>query len=343
MKKITSTDIARMAGVSRTTVSYVLNGVETMRIAPQTRDRILELAREAGYQPNRLAAALQGARIHTVGLVTAPEALTGIGNTYSQSLFVDLSLEASKAKMQAMIFVEPLVTATEKKPGLLPTDLLDGRVDGVIVFGHYEHREWMRALCDTGLPCVEIGAHWGHTSVQGDNRQGLRLVVEHLLEIGHRRIAYWSPEQTTTATVARRESFLETVRGAGLPEDQTLIVSSRTASALEPLLDSPNRPTAVVAFNDAMAFQALGLFRRKGLRVPDDISLTGYDNDLRAVTMYPALTTVANPLREVAGIAMNRLVSQIDHPGDAPQSDFGLTLIPTNLIVRDSTAPPRQT
>ena len=334
IQKTTSEDIARATGVSRATVSYVLNNRPGMRISPETRARVLDAAQAVGYQPNRLAAALSTGRIHTVGLVTPPQGLTVRGTTYSQDLFLELSLAAAEAKMNALIFLER-IAAPDAETGLRPKDLMDGRVDGVIVFGQYDHPEWVEAVSETELPCVEIGSSWGRVSVHTDNRGGIRAGVEHLLALGHRRIAYWSPERETPTVQTRAAGFRDTLRAHGIPAEATPLLFDATSETLASLLTRSDRPTAVMTFNDDMAVQALDVFLDLGLRVPEDVSLVGFDDDIRAVTARPQLTTVANPLRLMARTAMTKLMEQIEKRSREPSA----TYIPAHLVVRDSTAP----
>lgn len=337
LKQTTSEDIARLAGVSRASVSYVLNGRADARISPETRTRILKAAREAGYQPNRLATALSTGRIHTVGIVTPTRGLIGGQRvTYSQDLFLEISLAASLSKMNAMIFMEPLVTEKDGPVlGLRPADLCDGRVDGVIVFGEYERPDWVRAVSESGLPCVEIGSSWGNVSVHADNRGGIRAAAEHLLALGHRRIAYWTPDRDFPSVVARRDEFRRAMCDGGLSEPDTPVIASETAEELAALLRQQERPTALMTYNDQQAVVALDILRGLGLRVPQDVSLIGFDDDLRAVTVWPRLTTVAVPLKAMAQAAMDRLMDQIERNTLETSPLF----VPTQLIVRESTAP----
>ncbi len=335
-KRVTSEDIARLAGVSRATVSYVLNGRAGARISPVTRGRVLEAARAAGYQRNSLAAALNTGRIHTVGLVTSPHGLTEGRNTYCQDLFLEVSLAAAQAKMQSMMFMDKLMTDQDSGTGLHPGDLLDGRLDGVVIFGHSQHETWIQRLSDLGLPFVEIGASCGRFAVQGDNRGGITEAVEHLWGLGHRKIAYWTFPLEGVTLRARAAGFQEAVRGKGMSATDCPIVFAQEAEPLAELLRRPDRPTAVMTFNDALAVEALLLFQSLGLRVPQDISLVGYDNDLRAVTTLPHLTTVAHPLRLMAQEAMRKLMDQIE----GREATAEVTLVPAHLVVRDSTAPP---
>lgn len=335
-KRTTSEDIARLTGVSRATVSYVINGRQDTRISPETRERILAVARETGYQRNRLAAALSTGRTNTVGVVTHPNGFRDGRNTYSKDMFLEISLAAARAKQNALMFLEPLVTEADgAEPGLHPNDLSDGRVDGVIAFGYYDRVDWVRQVSDSGLPFVEIGSEVGRFSVLADNRGGIQQALEHLWALGHRRIAHWTHQQHVPSSAVRADSFRETLRAWGANEQECPFLYIETGS-LEAALRGPRPPTALVCFNDGMAADALDIIQAAGLRVPEDISLVGFDDDLRAVTTRPALTTVAMPLREMAQAAMTKLLEQVM----AKEMQSSCTLVSTRLIVRDSTGAP---
>lgn len=335
-KRTTSQDIARLTGVSRATVSYVVNGRLDTRISPETRDRILAVARETGYQRNLLAAALSTGRTNTVGVVTHPNGFLDGRNTYCQDLFLEISLAAARAKRNALMFLEPLVTEADgSAPGLRPNDLSDGRVDGAVVFGHYDRTDWVQQVSESGLPFVEIGSEIGHISVLADNQGGIRQALEHLWGLGHRRIAYFTHQQSVPSSQARAEGFRETLREWGADERDCPIVFAET-DGLRTALCDPKRPTGLLCFNDGMAVDALDIIHDLGLSVPQDISLVGFDDDLRAITARPQITTVAQPLREMAQLAMEKLLEQVDTKTTKPSRD----VVPTRLVVRSSTAPP---
>ncbi|MDQ2687974.1 MAG: LacI family transcriptional regulator, partial [Armatimonadota bacterium] len=244
-KRTTSEDIARLTGVSRATVSYVINGRQETRISPETRDRILKAAKENGYQRNRLAAALSTGRTHTVGVVTHPNGFRDGRNTYCQDMFLEISLAAARAKQNALMFLEPLVTEADgvAAPGLRPNDLSDGRVDGVIVFGHYDRPDWVRQASNSGLPFVEVGSQFGHVSVLADNAGGIRQALEHLWALGHRRIAFFTHQQNVPSNTIRTASFRAALREWGADAQDCPLLHAETDD-LRAALDGSRRPTA---------------------------------------------------------------------------------------------------
>ena len=347
----TTHDVARIAGVSRATVSFVLNGRAKGRVSPQAQERVLAAAESLGYRPNRLATALSTGRTYTIGIVSqvgdshniadAPGRVHDVADFpghYAKNVFLAVTLAAARVGLNATLFLEMLDLE------LKPEDVADGRVDGIVVFGMYSHHEWVQRVASLQVPCVEIGTRWGRFSVEADNIGGTRLAVEHLLGLGHRRIAHYIglPAVPYIPTMAAREhGFREATAGAGIPPDDAPVVhqASELAALFAPSVPKREQPTAVYCYNDAAAIEARDVLEVQSLRVPRDVSLVGFDNELRAVAMRPALTTIQNPIDEIARNAIALLRRQIEEDDVAPER----IVIPTHLVLRDSTAAPPRT
>jgi LacI family transcriptional regulator len=212
--------------------------------------------------------------------------------------------------------------------------VMDRRVDGVVLSGQYGLREWVEALAANELPCVEIGSPHGEWQVHPDNSQGVRLAIDHLLSLGHRRIALWKGPDAALAARERAATFrVEMERARIAVEDSPLLAS---LEEVERAFTARVRPTALFTYNDNRAVDSLHLFHRLGIRVPEDVSLVGFDNDIRASAVIPGLTTIQNPVSKVSDAAIRLLISQIEGE-EAPST---VLRIPTALIVRESTAPP---
>lgn len=334
----TTHDVARLAGVSRATVSFVLNGVSEGRVAPETQKRVLSAAATLGYRPNRLASALSTGRTYTIGIVSEVldyRYVAATAASYTKNMMLAVSVAAARAGLNALLFLE-----TGELP-LKPETVADGRVDGILVFGMYQSPEKVQKLATLGVPCVEIGTRWGNYYVEADNTGGARLAVEHLYDLGHRRIAHYiglPPGITVPSSEQRRESFLQTAAELGLSEAKTPV--AHEAADLAALFPGPapcaSDLTAIFCYNEAAAVEALDILRAAGRRVPEDVSLIGFDNELRGVVMRPALTTVVNPIDEIAIAAVGLLCRQM--AGEAEPQEA--KVLPTSLIVRDSTAEP---
>ncbi len=326
---VTAKDIAAFCGVSTATISYVLNDRATARVSEGTRQRVLEAAKVLGYRRNHLAAALRTGRMHTVGIVCPLPAdhSDRAKYTYLKDLMIALSVASAERGLNSVFFVDrPLAS--------LPLEeIADRRVDGAILFGMYEGDKWVQALYETRLPCVEIGSIYGPFHVLADNYNGGRQAAEHLLKLGHRRIANWTGMPGVVSAESRGAGFRDALMEAGVRPEEAPVFDD--GEVLKGLLRKPDRPTAVFTYNDEHAVLALDTIHAAGLRVPQDISLMGFDNDLRAAVMRPALTTMQNPIAPMAEEAVRLLQGQID--GNAT---VDLTsLLPISLVKRDSTGP----
>lgn len=326
---VTTQDIARASGVSTATVSYVLTGRTGVRISQKTRDRVLETARRLQYRPNGLATALRKGRTNTLGIV-APFSVAGATSfsqlVYGKDLTLALTFSAARAGMGVMVYVD-----TCEFP-LRPEQVTDRRVDGVILSGTYGAQQWIDSVRASNTPFVEIGTAFGEWQVHSDNRQGARLAAQHLLSLGHRKIAYWRGPDSSLSARERAESFTNEVVAAGISPSNCPLVYE--AEEIEVLFSQRDRPTALFTYNDKRAIDALHLFRKLAIRVPQDVSLVGFDDDVRASSSIPPLTTIQSPVEQLAAAATDLLLRQID--GESPPLEP--IRIPTHLIVRESTA-----
>jgi len=326
----TTQDIARLSGVSTATVSYVLSGRKGVRISQQTRERVLEAAKRLHYRRNALATALRKGRTNTLGIV-APYSVVGQPSSshlvYGKDLILALTFAAARLGMGVMLYVD-----SPDSP-LTPEHVTDRRVDGVVLSGIYGVREWVDSIVSSGTSCVEIGSTYGEYQVHPDNALGSRFAVEHLLTLGHRRIVHWRGPESALAAKERSDTFSTLMAGAGVPEPERQVVSS--AEEIERLFLLPERPTAIFTYNDNRAVDAYHLLHKLGLRIPEDVSIVGFDNDIRAVSVLPPLTTVQNPVDEIADSAVRLLVDQIE--GGA--SGREVVRIPNHLVARESTGP----
>jgi LacI family transcriptional regulator len=327
---VTIVDVARKAGVSKTTVSCVLNNAPGFSVPEETRQRVFDAAAALGYRRNTLAAALRSGRMNTVGIVPPsplhPDRDAHAGSVYIKDLLLALCAAAAQTRMNATIWAE------KPHASLTVADALDQRVDGMVLAGLYGAGDFVRAVYAAGVPCVEIGSRFGDYQVHPDNRGGAALAADHLTGLGHRRIVHWrGPERVFSAT-ERREGFLAVLEARGIPDVPVVYGAQELAEHL----GREDRPTALFAYNDASAVAALDLARELGLSVPRDLSIVGFDDNILATTARPRLTSVRNPLDGIARAAMELLEAQMR--GQPPEP--GPRTIPTRLSVRESTAAP---
>lgn len=325
-------DVAREAGVSIATVSRALNGKTD--VASLTRERILRIAQERGYISNQHARALLGRR------------MIGFAVPQVHSLYF---AEILQGAMEALETYEVclLVCSTglhnEREPSLLHS-LLHDRVDGALLVLPPESNIQLLQFQQRGSPFVIIDPTYPVSEqllvVAATNIAGARQATEHLLSLRHRRIGTITGPATWCATIDRLAGYRAVLTGAGLSIDPALSLTSNFTveggqQAARRLLALPEPPTAVFAFNDEMAVGALQAARERGLRVPEDLSIVGFDDASFASYTTPALTTVRQPLRELGRAGVDLLFRQLrGQVIEARRIELS-----TRLIVRASTAP----
>jgi LacI family transcriptional regulator len=329
--------VAAQAGVSRTTVSLVLNDVAGAAISDATRQRVLEAAERLGYQPHHSARGLAGGKSHTLGLVLrqSPEQV-------ATDAFLPETLRGLAAAARAggyRVLVEPVAPGHEGYVELVRS----GRTDGLVLSGPRIDDRDLATIIDEGFPIVLQGSLPGVDvpSVDIDNEAGARSAVEHLLALGHRRIGcITNAPLAYTAARERLAGFHAALAGAGLAAEPELIAegsfdapSGRTA--MESMLHA-HPPTAVFVASDVVALGAIAAIRDAGLRVPDDLSVVGFDDVPLAAYFDPPLTTIRLPAHELGFAAGRALLERIrGRPVPARM------LLPTELVVRGSSGPPR--
>jgi DNA-binding LacI/PurR family transcriptional regulator len=337
-RRPTSADVAALAGVSRTTVSFVINGRADVQIPPETRRRVEDAARELDYHPHGPARQLAAGASLTIGLVMRQSA---------EQVAADMNLPnylwglAAAARADGFrVLVEPLAPEDGTYAGLLRSR----RADGLIVSGPRDDDDELAALVRDGFPIVIQGsrADIDAPSVDVDNRAGARGAVEHLLALGHRRIGcITNAPLQYTAAAERLSGYRDALAGAGIDFDPALVVEGAFDAAsghvgMAGLLRNGG-PSAVFVASDVVAIGAIRGLRDAGLRIPADVSIASFDDIPIAAHVDPPLTTVHLPAGDLGGAAGRLLVDRI-----AGRPVPARTLLSTELIVRDSTAVPRR-
>jgi LacI family transcriptional regulator len=333
--RATIREIARAAGVSIATVSRVINGRPD--VSPQTREVVLRVVREHGFSTNRNARALSGGRTGLVG-VTLP-----ILEAAYFAVIVSGTAEALYEHDMRIVLC-PTLHQHEREVTLLDR-LMHGTTDGAILMLPEESNAELRALQETGYPFVVVDPRvqldQGIPAVSASNASGARAVVEHLLSLGHRRIGAILGPADWMATTERLNGYRSALAAAGVLAARDLVVESDFSiesgeAAAAALLDLPERPTAIFGFNDNVAIGALRAAEARGLTVPDDLSVVGFDDSEQSGLVTPALTTVRQPLAEMGRMAVSLLLRLLDH-----QRVEAMNIeLATRLVVRESTAAP---
>jgi DNA-binding LacI/PurR family transcriptional regulator len=326
-RNVTISDVARAAGVSKATVSIALRGDDTP-VAPRTRLRIQEAAERLGYERSALALALSVGRTYTIGLVSQVDAFsdnTSRINTYQKDVMVAVTCACARAGLR-------MTTILARSHGsTAPAEITDGRIDGVIL-ATLRDDALSEAIFQRGFPAVTIGSGYSERRVWPDNRGGLRSAIDHLVDLGHHRIAYVGYSLSVV------DSWTTQERAAGYEEAMQAhnrVPFSVSMAQLPALLAKPaaTRPTACVCFNDNIAIEVLREARARGIAVPSQLSVIGFDDEVTARTADPRLTTIENPLDQQAEAAITLLQTlwRAEEALSPPP-------IPTRLIVRASTA-----
>jgi LacI family transcriptional regulator, galactose operon repressor len=326
----TMADVAREAGVSMTTVSHVLNG--TRPVNEKTTKRVHAAIERTGYRPNSIARALAGARTQSIGL-----AISGISNPYFMDVIA--AIEAEAAKHGFTILLGDTHDEPQKELQMVQ-ELVLRHVDGLLLapspgaqdkaLKYLSQQSAPVVLVDRFLP-LEVD------QVGTENEQPAAELVGHMIELGHRRIGLVAGLQGLSTTEERIRGFRQALEHAGIPTDSRLIAHGASQheparAAVHRLLDLRDPPTALVAGNNAMTIGVLHALRERGLSVPDDIALVGFDDFAWSDLFHPRLTVIAQPTAAIGSQAVQLLLARLEEP-TAPVQKMRLT--PT-LVHRDS-------
>lgn len=330
-------DIARQLKISTSTVSYALNG-GPRSVPDSVREAVLELARELNYRPNQIARSLVTRRSNTIGLLPTQTNPDLTNSPYFHTAFNAILNQAEASSQDVLVFsrFSPDLSEVDQVVGTLA----DGRTDGVVMLAPFVDSPFVDGLRARGTPFavtnIEIP---GIPSYTCDNRQGVRAALEYLRALGHRRVAYLAGTESLQDERERRAAFLEHAEELGIETRPEWIVPShlmadQAKEELIPLLQTFDRPTAVFCFNDDVASGAYKAAISLGMRIPQDLSVIGYDNSFRCEHLSPPLTSVEQPVELIARSAFDAVIAIVN--GQSPES----ACFPTRLVVRASACPP---
>jgi len=330
--RTTIADVARRAGVSKGSVSFALN--DRPGLAPETRARILDAARDLGWTPSLRARALSVGKSFACGLVVGRSPDVIAADPFFHSLIAGIEDEFATAG-QVLVLA---VANPGRHESVTYRQLAEGkRVDGVILSDLRAGDDRIALVRELGLAAVTLGLpdlESPYSSVSVDDSAGVRLAVQHLAQLGHVRVAHVAGPEAMLHSRRRREAFERAAVDAGIrAQVVTTDFSAREgALATEALLSAELRPTAIVYSNDHMAVAGLGVAGRFGLTVPDDLSIVGFDDTELGRYVFPALTSVATDAREWGAVAARTLLAAV---GGEPPID--IQLAEPSLSVRGST------
>ncbi|WP_068092136.1 LacI family DNA-binding transcriptional regulator [Novosphingobium rosa] len=333
-------DVARQAGVSPMTVSRVINGKQAVR--PATREAVQAAIDALGYAPSAAARALAGGEEIRICLL-----FSNPSTSFLSELLMGSLEQASHHNV--MLAVEKLAEPLSVEAVL--AHLKHARINGIILPPPLcDSPEMLAALRDAGIRAVTLAAshrpdHF--SSINMDDRLAAREMTRHLVALGHRRIGFVKGNPAYNSGQRRFEGYVAALADAGLPLDETLIAQGlfnyrSGLDAAEHLLDLPEPPTAIFACNDDMAAAAVAIAHGRGLDVPGDLTVCGFDDTPLATTIWPELTTVHQPISDMARAAVDLLVRDLRGQRDDAADEPSHVLLDFKLVRRQSDAAPRR-
>ena len=328
--RVTIVDVALAAEVSVSTVSKVIN--DRYGVSPETYDKVMDVVVRLGYESSLVASSLRRQSTNVLGILV-PEF-----EPFSTELLKGISSAAEGTGYELLAYSGNLehnhIGWERRSLSRLAGTLIDG---AVIVAP-------TATVTNATIPVVAIDPHTGSTgasTIEADNVAGAREATQHLIELGHRRIAHVRGRVDLASASRREQGYRDALEAAGIPFDPALVRvggyrASETTEAARELLGMPDRPTAVFAANDLSAIRVMEVANELGLRVPDDLSVVGFDNVPEAANSSPPLTTSAQPLHQMGAEAVRLLLALLD--GNGAEEHL---VLPTRLVMRSSTAPHR--
>lgn len=349
LRAVTIQDVAARSGVSISTVSRVVTGA--VAVEPATAERVREAIADLGYRPNLLARSFRRRVTHTIGLLVPDN---------SNPFFAEMARtieDAGFAEGYSVILCNSDLSAVKQETYI--DVLLAKRVDGLILTSSgliptVDGHDAVERILDAGAPCVVVDRDLGEAPVDQvlvDNDQGGYLAGEHLINLGHRRIACLVGPNDLTPSAGRIAGFQRALADAGLAVVAEGLVRGNGrpdggAAAVRRLLErgmiAAGDVTAIFAFNDQMAIGAIGALQRAGRRVPEDISVIGFDDIPLSAAIFPALTTIAQPIGEMGAVGVRLLLDRIARGHARGHAPYQRVRLATRLVVRESTGPPAE-
>jgi DNA-binding LacI/PurR family transcriptional regulator len=338
IKSASSLEVAKLAGVSQATVSYVLNKRGDQAISESTRQRVLDAARELKYRPNRLANGVLRGKTSIIGLI-AP----WLESSFHVSILNGIREVIDREGYHAFVTWGKHEADEQAREVEI---LLEHRVDGIVYISEGNQLEahaesWLREVIAEGIPCVVVDDRSLSDIVDcvvSDDVTGARSVVDHLVSLGHRRIAFWGSPWSATPYRDRVDGYRQGLEAAGIAFDPALVMTlpehpRKTAIALHRILSAPNPPTAIFCPGDIPAMLAKHAADDIGLNVPGNFALAGYSD--QDYSRNNDITSVKQNAREMGAAAARLLLKRMQ----ASKTPLSTTFVATELVVRPSTVP----
>jgi len=333
--KVTIVEVAKRAQVSLGTVSRVINN--DAHVAPETRERVSSVIQEMQYVANRQARGLKGMKTNVIGVLVPDLATSYIGE-----IMHGIDAELAHHQFELMLFTHHRIAVKEAS---YVANMVQGMVDGLLLVLPRNIADYTDTLTRQNFPFVVID-HQGSgdpcPSVGATNWQGGYNATEYLIKQGHKRIGFITGSIDLGCSQDRLKGYRSALRTHHIPEMPELVYEGDFNqpdgyAGASTLLELPTPPTAIFASNDVMAMGVMDAVRNRNLRIPDDISIVGFDDIPQSAMINPSLTTVQQPLEQMGRVATQMLLGILKNP----QKDVGRIELPTELIVRSSTSVPK--
>jgi DNA-binding LacI/PurR family transcriptional regulator len=333
--RVTTHDIAREAGVSRTTVSHVLNNLAGINISPKTRARVLATARKLGYVPNSAAQMLVTGRSRTIGLILSRPDLISV-DAFVPKMMFGIN-EACRARGYRLL-IEAIEDSADVNAYLNLAK--SKRIDGLIIINPRKGDDGLRKLIESRFPVLVFGTsgHPQENSIGTREDQASCQATKHLLSLGHQRIAHISYAPLEYVPACKRlEGYRAALKAAKIPLNKKLFAEGDFTcesgyTAMSQILASNARPTALFAGNDTIAIGAMMALREAGLSIPADFAVVGFDDIPTAPFTHPPLTTIRTHAAEQGKLAGRAVITLLDGKEIGSQQD----VLPLELIIRAS-------
>jgi DNA-binding LacI/PurR family transcriptional regulator len=333
-------DVAEAADVSIATVSYVLNN--SAPVSDETRQRVLNAVKRLGYRPNITARNLKASETRIIGYAWHDIPSGAVNNSVLDRFIYTMARAAESHGYHVLTFTQSPTHPATAYHELIQTS----RVDGFILSGTVHHDERIELLMEQGFPFVAFGrsnSAWDFPHIDVDGGAGTRAAVHHLIERGHRRIACLAWPVGTLNSDQRFAGYLDAMESSGITVNPSWIARlpnerARACAAVEKMLRLPwdVRPTAIIGVSDTLALGAYEAIEALGMRVGEDVAVTGFDDDPYTPFTRPALTSIRQPIDEIGRKVIEMLVALLHHKA-LPDRHM---LIAPELIIRDSSRRP---
>ncbi|MEN2984374.1 MAG: LacI family DNA-binding transcriptional regulator [Dictyoglomaceae bacterium] len=328
--KLTINDIAKIAGVSKGTVSYVLNNKPG--VSAEVREKILRIIEEHGYKPNKLAQALAGKKTNFIALV-----IPDISDVFYAKIIKGVEKTLSKNGYFLNLYS---THANPEKEHQVFEFLNTGFVDGIIIMAYHIEENFIKKIIDAKIPVVFIDYPYDNNKIYSvivDNEEGGFKATEYLINLGHRKIVFIHGSKDAWDSDLRFKGYLKALEKYNIPFNENLVSRGDFTKeggyrAVKEILDSGEKFTAIFSANDHMALGAMKALKEKGLRIPEDISIIGFDNIEASALSNPPLTTIMQPIYQLGEMSAKILLRLLSGE-NLDQKRF---LLKTQLIERKS-------